>query len=133
MAQGSRHKPSEELRRHVACQAALGVTQRAICFGLATFFNVHINVSTLKKHYSKELNQKKEFADNLVKAALLRSALNGSVQAQKFYLKTQCGWRESISLDLNCPLPALIVEKLDQNGDIIEGETLEVPERSLVG
>jgi hypothetical protein len=54
---------------------------------------------TLRKHFREELNIGKIQANAKVADALYKSALDGNVKAQTFWLKTVGGWQETGNLE----------------------------------
>ena len=60
-----------------------------------------ISEPTLRKHYREELDISKAKANAIVSQALFKSAKDGNVTAQIFWLKTQAGWREKNHLEIN--------------------------------
>ena len=59
-----------------------------------------ISEPTLRKHYREELDISKAKANAIVSQALFKSAKDGNVTAQIFWLKTQAGWREKNHLEI---------------------------------
>lgn len=127
------HKPSEKSRLLVSALSAYNVPQSAICHSLAYFCDMSIERHTLKKHYAKELKTKQDFGKSLALSTLFLGMMKGETAAAIFYLKTQCGWRESIGLDLNMILPDLDLIPSDQTGQIIEAELVKIPGCPVVG
>ena len=56
---------------------------------------VKISEPTLRKHFREELDTSKARANAVISQALFKNAKDGNVAAQKFWLKTQAGWRET--------------------------------------
>ena len=59
-----------------------------------------ISETKLRKHYREELDISKAKANAIVSQALFKSAKDGNVTAQIFWLKTQAGWREKNHLEI---------------------------------
>ena len=88
MAQGKRHKPTEESRKIVKSLTAVGPTVQDIALKL------HINVDTVRKYYKEELDVGRVDANFTIGSALYDNAKSGSVPAQIFWLKARAGWKE---------------------------------------
>lgn len=88
-------KPREftkQERMLVTFMAVAAVPQKRIAKAL------EISVNTLEKHFSDELTEGADKLNAQVVGALFKSAIEGNVSAQIFWLKTRLGWRE---IDLN--------------------------------
>ena len=77
-------------RAMVERAAGLGVTQGKICALLGG-----MSKHTLENHFREELDRGMALTHYKVGDSLVQNALNGDVAAQIFYLKTQCGWKET--------------------------------------
>jgi len=58
-----------------------------------------MSVTSLYKHYRADLFKGKTKTNEAVVGALIKSALEGNVNAQIFWIKHQCGWKEGGDLD----------------------------------
>lgn len=89
MAQGKKHKPTEELRKVVENLAIGGVSYEEIANAL------EISRNTLTKHYSEELERGPQRFKATVIQKLRNKILDEDSASIFFYLKTQAGWRET--------------------------------------
>ena len=85
------HQPDPAQRRQVEAMAAYGIPADDISRVVA------IDPKTLRKHYRDELDLGTAKANAQVAGFLFNSARNGNVTAQKFWLKTRAGWKETPS------------------------------------
>jgi len=85
-----RFEPTDEQRAMVERAAGLGFTQDKICALLGG-----MSKHTLENHFREELDRGMALIHYKVGDSLVQNALNGNVAAQLFYLKTQCGWKET--------------------------------------
>lgn len=99
-----RHKPTKQTRAYVVRMSSVGIHQRDI----ATVLN--IAPKTLTKYYRKDLHDDRIERLGKVAGALYKSAIDGSIAAMIFILKTQGHWRE--------------VQHLEHSGP--DGEAIEV-------
>lgn len=89
------HIPTDESRRVVEVMVACGNTEDdiAIAIGIAP--------KTLRRHYGAEIKAGKAKCHGKVQECLFRMAISGNHPAATFfYLKTQCGWRETSNVDI---------------------------------
>jgi len=86
---GTEFHPSDDQRLLVQVLAAAGNSQRLISIVIGC------SVPTLRKAFRAQLKQTKDIVDAMVGAAVVRSALQGNVAAQKYYLLTHGvpGWQ----------------------------------------
>lgn len=96
--------PTEDESKRVRLLAGLGLTQAQIGHAMEK------SVDSLQRHCREDLDKGK--ADTIAKVAgsLVQRALTGDTASAIFYLKTQAGWKEKDSLDLN-----LNVQRIDWN------------------
>jgi hypothetical protein len=87
-------KPTGEQRDQVIAMSSNGVPhrQQASLIGCSS-------PKTLRKHFRDDLNIGKIQANAKVAGALYKSALDGNVKAQTFWLKTVGGWQETGNLE----------------------------------
>src|ERR1700689_3762095 len=88
-----KYQPTESDRNTVRSMAATGFTheQRACCLGSAG-----IDPKPMRKHYKVDLATAKIKAHAAVANRAYQMAVTGNPPAATFfYLKTQCGWRET--------------------------------------
>lgn len=83
------YKKTNEDAKNVEALTIAGVPQRLIADILK------ISEPTLRKHYRNELDTSKAKANAVISQALFKSAKDGNITAQIFWLKTQAGWRET--------------------------------------
>lgn len=87
LAPGDRlHCPTSDTRRQVAQMIACGLDHIQIAFVL------NCQPHEVKYWYIEELEHGAAITTAQVGAALLKNALNGDVNAQKFWLATRGGW-----------------------------------------
>lgn len=137
---GSRHQPTEQLRRSVRAMAAYGMPQIDIAA------SVDISVGTLRKHYAEEISIAAAEANAKVAQTLFKTATDQNhkshVTAAIFWLKTRAGWTErnavehsgpnggpieTTSRDVSANLASLSDEELAEykrlTKKVVEGET----------
>lgn len=98
MAQGKRHNPTDETRKAVKSETAMGVSQEVVAQGIG------ISVDTLAKYYRDELDTASERACSAVAGYLYTTATgknpqataSDAVRAGMFWMKTRAGWRETM-------------------------------------
>ena len=100
------HQPDAKSRQQVEMLVSYGLTHDAI----GAIIGVHDD--TLRKHYAQELAYGKAKVTAQVANALVKKALSDradSVNAAKFYLQSQAGWKERSELagDPNNPLKSV--------------------------
>ena len=83
------YKKTNEDAKNVEALTIAGVPQKLIAEILK------ISEPTLRKHYRNELDTSKAKANAVISQALFKSAKDGNITAQIFWLKTQAGWRET--------------------------------------
>ena len=88
------YQKTEEDAKNVEALTIAGVPQRLIAEILK------ISEPTLRKHYRNELDTSKAKANAVISQALFKSAKDGNITAQIFWLKTQAGWREKNHLEI---------------------------------
>jgi hypothetical protein len=84
-----KHKPTEESRLIVQLAAIIGQPHHDIAKLIGT------GTRQLLREYRKELDIGKMTANMKVAGALYKNAMSGNVAAQIFWMKAQCGWRET--------------------------------------
>ena len=106
MANGEAGRPqitlTEDQIREVETLAGMGTTEEiAQYFGIsrATFYNMMDRNPEIFRRYKKG-RAKLGFS---IKGSLIQKARAGDTTAQIFYLKTQCGWRETQHLEHTSP------------------------------
>ncbi len=85
---GSADKPTDELRQKVIMLVVCGFAPARI----AAFLD--IKKSVLRKHFANELKNGRDMANADVAASLYRSAMNGRVSAQIFWMKAMAARHE---------------------------------------
>ena len=96
-----KYEPTEADRNTVRSMAATGFSheQIAICIGTSG-----IDPKTLRKHFALELKTARIRANAAVANRAYHMAVTGSPpSATYFYLKTQCGWRETTRVEHSGP------------------------------
>ena len=89
MAQGIKHKPTQETRATVKRLSALGVPHEDIAVRLK------ISADTLVKYYQDELDEGRIDANSAIAGTLFQQAKNGNTAAAIFWLKTRARWKET--------------------------------------
>jgi len=89
MAQGKRHKPTDESRKLAKTLSAVGITHEDIAS------KIEISSDTLVKYYKKELADGRIDANAQIAKGLFEQAKNGNTSAAIFWLKTRAGWKET--------------------------------------
>ena len=84
---------TEATRRKVRRLSSLGMPVRAIAA------MVGMGVDSLYKYYHRDLLKGKLKTNEKVVEALIKSAKEGNVKAQIYWIKHQCGWKEGGDLD----------------------------------
>lgn len=80
------HAPTDESRAQVAAMVACGLDDIQIAFVLKC------DPREVREHYKMEMEHGRALTNAQVGAALLRAAIKGSVDAQKFWLERRAGW-----------------------------------------
>jgi hypothetical protein len=108
---GQQFNPTDDQRDLERVLAAQPNSQKLIALVIGC------DVKTLRKAFRAELHHGRELVDAMVGAAVVRSALQGNVAAQKFYLLTHRvpGWQIPHSGDPSAD--AAIAAALAANGD----------------
>ncbi|MFZ5544019.1 MAG: hypothetical protein ACOZJZ_10710 [Pseudomonadota bacterium] len=121
-----RFVPTAEQRALVRRLAAIGTPHESICFVVRGAEGKRISVKTLTKYFRHELVVGRIEANAAMAAALFRAAMEGSLPAMIFWLKTRAGWSEQpdkVELTgadgkpLPMAPPALIVQFVDEDGE----------------
>jgi len=100
------HEPTRESKEVVKLHATIGTRQEVISDILG------IDEKTLRKYYREELDQSKSKANATIGGALFNKAKGGDTTAMIFWMKTQAGWKDSITIggDPSNPLTMIIKE-----------------------
>ena len=88
-----RIKHGPEVASQVERLAALGLTQTDAAYILG------FDYKTLVRNYGAEWEKGKATAKAKISAKLFEKAMSGDSASIFFYLKTQCGWRETQHVD----------------------------------
>lgn len=94
---GKLYEPNKDDRLKVVQMFETGATTEQVAQVL------DISVSTVRKHFKKEIRLGKLTANTAVAGALYKNAMKGNVAAQIFWCKAQMGWRDregGISIDM---------------------------------
>lgn len=91
--------PSEEQRSLVLKLTGFGVKQEDICKVITHEDGSPISDRTLRKHFRDELDTGLIDANAKVANALFKSAMQGSVGAQIFWLKSRARWKETYVME----------------------------------
>lgn len=83
------HKPTQKSRDNVSLLLGCGMTQGNVASVLG------ISVNTLKKYYAEELLLGKSKMQQMAFGKMYQGIKAGDKTLLIFYLKTQCGWRET--------------------------------------
>ena len=121
------YKPTDKDRRTVKIMHAAGFNHEKISCALKK------KKKTLRKHFKQELKGYSGYLDQMAAKSLATHLRRKDKAMTMFYLKTRCGWKESIDLLVYNPLPAISSIKLDEEGNVIQGESGEIRPSSLVG
>lgn len=89
MAQGIKHKPTQESKATAKRLSALGVPHEDIAARLK------ISADTLVKYYQEELDEGRIDANSAIAGTLFQQAKNGNTAAAIFWLKTRARWKET--------------------------------------
>lgn len=87
------HAPTTKTRRQVEVMVACGLTSREV----AHIFNC--TIKEVESHYKDELYFGCAKINARVGAALLRNALQGDVNAQKFWLQSRARWVPATAIE----------------------------------
>jgi len=91
MAQGIKHKPTQQDRDTAKRLSALGCPHEDIAIRLK------ISADTLVKYYQTELDEGRIDANSAIAGTLFQQAKNGNTAAAIFWLKTRARWKETSS------------------------------------
>ena len=111
MAQGKKFIPTGEDRETVERLRACALTNDQIAYVLG------IDRNTLEKNFAAELKDGKGKIDALVSGKLMQKIKEGNVPCILFYLKTRCGWRETLDINTDLVIPALNKKVLKKTDD----------------
>lgn len=111
MAQGKKHIPTDQNRKMIERLKAGGLNHAQIAYVL------EINEDTLEKYYPKELKDGKSKLDAFVVGKLFNLINDNDRACIMFYLKTRCGWKESIDVNNSFTLPAIEAESIKKSDD----------------
>ena len=101
-------KPNDEQREMVRVWIMAGCSQQTIAKAMG------INPDTLKKHFSEEIDDGKDFVlGNLASVTYRRAMFEGCVASTFFLLKTRFGYRETNRLELKDDREAIPLEGVD--------------------
>ena len=89
MAQGIKHKPTQESKATAKRLSALGVPHEDIAARLK------ISADTLVKYYQEELDEGRIDANSAIAGSLFAQAKKGNTAAAIFWLKTRARWKET--------------------------------------
>lgn len=89
MAQGIKHKPTQEYKATAKRLSALGVPHEDIASRLK------ISSDTLVKYYKEELDEGRIDANAAIAGTLFQQAKKGNTAAAIFWLKTRARWKET--------------------------------------
>jgi len=93
-------QPTDEQRKLVEQLAAFGIPQEKMVQMVLGKTNKPIDLKTLRKHFSLELETGELKANTKVAQCLYKQATDGNVTAQIFWLKTRARWKEQQSVEL---------------------------------
>ena len=106
------HRPTYQTRRDVSEWSTQGYTHNSIAR------NLNIHPDTLRKHYPEELEVSMKVKTELVVHALFEKALEGNVNAQKF-------WLERVGGDEWLPMARKIQAPVSETYDIEMSPVIE--------
>lgn len=122
--------PCDSMRVAIMCAAACGctITRMADVLG--------IKLATLKMHYASEIANGLAMANTMVAQSLFNQAMNGNVQAQMFWLRTQAKWKEpeketKLTIEQLAQNPEALLKALELaeaaglDDEVIEAEVVE--------
>jgi hypothetical protein len=89
MAQGIKHKPTQQNRDTAKRLSALGCPHEDIAIRLK------ISADTLVKYYQTELDEGRIDANSAIAGTLFQQAKTGNTAAAIFWLKTRAKWKET--------------------------------------
>lgn len=90
-------EPTVEQRKLVEKLSGIGVPHDEICLVVdwGRPDGLPINAITLRRRFRHELDRGKAVANTRIKQSLFEAATGGHFGSQVFWLKTQCGWKET--------------------------------------
>lgn len=86
--QGKKYEPTEQARHMVAKMIAFGIPMKNVADVIG------VGVSSLQKHFKKELESGHTEANFMVANTLFQMAMNGNTTACIFWMKTRLGWKD---------------------------------------
>ena len=84
-------KPTDDERKTVELMVAVGIPHE----GIALCIRDGIDDKTLRKHFQKELKTAAIKANAKVGGSMFQQAINGNVNAQKWWTAARMGWKET--------------------------------------
>lgn len=84
------HEPNDQLKAIVSVMYAGGIDKENIAAAIG------ISAETLNKYYPEQLLTAKAKLDAEAIGALVKQIRAGNTAAILFYLKTRCGWKETV-------------------------------------
>ena len=126
--------PTAEQRALVQNMAGIGCTHEEVlmCIPWGRPDGKPISKHTLHRHFRSELDRGKALANMKVKRSLFELTQAGNLGAICFYLKTQCGYRETLAVEATgkdgAPLAAAVMLYLPRKDEPAD-EQAERPER----
>lgn len=90
---GAAKKFDEQLAKQIEVFVAVGLTHEQIAYIIG------MTAKTMRKHYKQQLALGKARVDGAIGGGLVKKALKGDVTCMIFYLKTKCGWKETVTVE----------------------------------
>jgi hypothetical protein len=88
--------PTDDERKTVELMCAVGIAHE----GIALCIRDGIDDKTLRKHFRKELDTAAIRANAKVGGSMFQQAINGNVNAGKWWTAARMGWKETTNVDL---------------------------------
>lgn len=99
-------QPTPDDRKTVELMCAVGIAQE----GIALCIQDGISVETMQKYFDAELKTAAIKANTKVGGSMFQQAINGNVNAQKWWTACRMGWKDQTDINTNA---TIVIEHKD--------------------